>query len=194
MDWINEAEAQHLTGKSYATIRRWINANESNRNRINEDGLINREELFKRYPFMMSSQMKSDENKKIKQDTKALELANHQTSLLSFDQQVKAQQKTIESLINKKSRLPFWLNTAYILIIAAIVWIFFCFFDYQTKQLRQSFQRELDFKNQIHSMEIQAIKDSLAKSKEKIKDLKKDSKKTSESLPLFLKYQNESER
>ena len=157
--WISEAEAQRLTGKSHSTIRRWLRANESNRTHVNEDGKISMESLRSDYNFIERVQTHEDERKSKSNEIEGMSLANTQTSLQAFSEQMHAnertierQQKTIDSLINRKSRLPLWITVGFLFAILAIVGAFRAY----TNQMSDIHEKALAGQSKAFIREINA--------------------------------------
>ena len=128
--FVDIVEAQRLTGKSYSSIRRWVSSDESRRKQFDSTGNISVDELKEHYPFKTEPEWKKNESNNVE----ALELANTQTQLVSFREQLNSQQETINKLIDKQNRTNPW---AILTIIAVFISCLTGFIFYRNELIQQ---------------------------------------------------------
>lgn len=167
--WISEAEAQRLTGKSHSTIRRWVRANESKHTHVNSSGEILVEALKEDYKFVERERMQASERTKKSEEIEGMSLANTQTSLQAFSDQMQAsermiekQQKTIDELIKRKSKVPLWLTIGFIVLILALLSAFTVYTDQMSNFHKKSSSAQSDALNVLingQEQQIEGLKD-----------------------------------
>lgn len=175
--WISKAMAQELTGKSPRTIERWMasNANSCQHGQISSDALkkdypflaetaqTSHDAILRQDNLLAGDKVNTKlslenamtcidalERQLTASDARQKDIifANKE-AVQNYEKQLQSKDWQIRTLINKRSRLPLWLNIGYILLIAAILyglWIAFNWFRYE-----QSNQ---------HSKELQSLKET----------------------------------
>ena len=193
MEWLTKEHGALLTGKSARTIGRWMQSNANNPSRINKHGRINPEELRKDYPFLESPNLQTES------DTSKVEfmgLANRQTELSAFKDQLSAQQITIDKLIDSRTRPLVILTLLFLLVVTGMTAGFYLFmesyksevnelhnkqlnsqselFDVKYKAIESEHQKKAEYKNQLE--ELRALQDAktINEQAKRIKNLKKE--------------------
>ena len=188
--WVHKNKAVILTGKSITTIHRWMKSNEDNRSRINESGEINLNELEKDYPLLACEQIGSSEFSNVD----ALELANEQTQLKTFDNQLNSSHEIINKLIDRKSRIPIWLNIGYISLILTSIAFGKLYMDKMSnihfkelERLQETSDIESNLKLNNARLQIQHLESINKKQEQEIEELKKELPNNAQK-PLFELY------
>ena len=178
--WVSKDEAAKAIGKSIKTVYRWCKDNPSH---VRDNGTINFSELKKTYPIIFSNS-----DKRLELEIEAGDKMNTQMSLQnsresinilkgqletsekrlelvaeSYEKQLQSKDWQIRTLINKRSRLPLWLNVGYTLLIAAILYALWLAFDWFRHEQSNQHEKELLSLKEAARMEIYNLEESADK-------------------------------
>jgi hypothetical protein len=175
--WISKNEAVHLTNKSPATIDRYISKYKKDSKKIKYDGgspLINSTELSRSYHFVNDNQNTSNDNhnEEAKHKKEALEIAYKAEDLKAQSDILKAKDKQIEQLINRKSSIPLWLSLGFIILIIILAGLGYIYrselvdtYNSKITTITESSQNEIKTLTSGYENELKSLKDQLLDTK-----------------------------
>ena len=195
-EWITVNEAIYLTNKSAPTIRRWCAEHKKNAKTYKiEKGkaYINTEYLKKDYQLSNDSHNIKLEDTKHKKE--ALEIAYKAEDLKAQSDILKAKDKQIGQLINKKSYLPLYITIGFIILFIFLGFIsYYLFKEYKLElinnqkskivDISSNYQKEVVNLTSSHQKEVKILKDQLIDTKKTYSVLIKEIKDTNNKLTV----------
>ena len=191
-EWISVTEAIRRAGISERTVRRWIKDHELNSNCIRKDGrniLLNALELSKDYMFEQRQAQAGSDRREEK--TTQMQIVSYSETINKLSEQIERRDEEIKLLLSRKSKIPFWLTTGFIVaILVVLVGLYIAFNGYINQLFKMHnnelssqadyYQRVIDIKANFFSKQLTALELNSTKIEQiqasQIADLKKEIK------------------
>lgn len=165
--WISVVDAIRLAGVSERTIRRWAKEHPESTKKENKGLLVDGDKLAKFYPFesAQSGYGSSPEHDTQNAKTNQMQIVSYSETITKLSEQIERRDHEIKLLLNRRSKMPFWLCVGFIALLGGLYMTFNAYTKQTAEETRQRITEQFLAKNR----EIELI-ESKAKQVAEIKD------------------------
>ena len=162
-EWISVNEASLNSCISEKTVRKWIKNNEKNNLAVKRSGRrisINSVFFYKTYPKKQETNRSGILPEEFQNGGKfqQMQIVSHSETIKELSKQIERRDNEIKLLLNRKDRLPLWLNIGYIALILIILLISISGFIFYNYQQGKKQKEQLTTINNNNEREIEQIK------------------------------------